>query len=251
MLYEDFWKSSCDWRKTTIYREVTNTLENKKAGCRRWLTRKQMLPIFDNDEGVVDGIIMRKCNDPDLAATETRKHPEEPSLMQYLVLTEDWEESAETNQIREKFKMKERDRSDASSDESSSRDSQDDDDDSDSSDGKGRKKGSKRKESKKKKNDKAISDINSRVRAANEKIKNMSSMSSPKIKNAMESEINSLVSSVTRFRTSLQDALDSGLEDMCDAHCGGEPDRDHQVSHMLDSLASGASSLHSMWDGMG
>eukprot|EP00438_Fugacium_kawagutii_P021620 Skav212204 [mRNA] locus=scaffold754:755188:756150:- [translate_table: standard] len=182
MLYEDFWKSSCDWRKTTIYREVTNTLENKKAGCRRWLTRKQMLPIFDNDEGVVDGIIMRKCNDPDLAATETRKHPEEPCLMQYLVLTEDWEESAETNQIWEKFQMKERDRSNASSDESSSRDSQDDDDDSDRSDGKGRKKGSIEEKEERQDYDhtntcEAISDINSRVRAANEKVKNMSSMS--------------------------------------------------------------------------
>ena len=55
MLYEDFWKSSCDWKKTTIYRSVTNTIENRRSGRRQWLSRKQMLPIFDPDEGIVEG----------------------------------------------------------------------------------------------------------------------------------------------------------------------------------------------------
>ena len=103
MLYEDFFKSSCDWRRTTIYRSVTNTIENKKSGRRKWLTRQQMIPIFDNDEAVVDGIILRKESDPELRETECRKHPEVPSMFQYLVLVEDSEEASETDRIMDKF----------------------------------------------------------------------------------------------------------------------------------------------------
>lgn len=107
MLYEDFWKSSCNWRKTTIYRSVTNTIENRKAGKRQWLTRQQMLPVFDNDTSVVDGIITRKRSDKELLATEVRQHPEHPSLYQYLVLTEDYEEASESDKIIDKFMVTE------------------------------------------------------------------------------------------------------------------------------------------------
>ena len=134
MLYEDFWKSSCNWRKTTIYRSVTNTIENKRTGKRKWLTRKQMLPIFDNDEDIVDGIILRKRSDADLMETEVRAHPEHPDLSQYLVLTEDQEEAKESEKIMDKFMVRERDRGSDSSDSSQSESSGDEsssDDDSD------------------------------------------------------------------------------------------------------------------------
>ena len=154
MLYEDFWKSSCDWRKTTIYRSVTNTIENKRSGRRQWLTRKQMLPIFDNDEGIVDGIILRKRSDPELMASEVRTHPEVPTLSQYLVLTEDHEESNETDRIMDKFSLQERDQdSDDSDDDSSDQGSESDDDDDDESscDKKKKKKPTKTKKGKKNK----------------------------------------------------------------------------------------------------
>ena len=155
MLYEDFWKSSCDWRKTTIYRSVTNTIENKRSGRRQWLTRKQMLPIFDNDEGIVDGIILRKRSDPELMASQVRTHPEVPTLSQYLVLTEDHEESNETDRIMDKFSLQERDQdSDDSDDDSSDQGSESDDDDDDdesSCDKKKKKKPTKTKKGKKNK----------------------------------------------------------------------------------------------------
>lgn len=145
MLYEDFWKSSCNWRKTTIYRSVTNTIENRKAGKRQWLTRKQMFPVFDNDAGVVDGIITRKRSDKELLKTEVRRHPEHPNLFQYLVLTEDYEEATESDKIIDKFMVKDTgDDSDSSDTVSSSDDeSSVDDDDEDE----GRRKGSKSKAS--------------------------------------------------------------------------------------------------------
>mmetsp|Transcript_84046 Transcript_84046/g.133226 ORF Transcript_84046/g.133226 Transcript_84046/m.133226 type:complete len:589 (-) Transcript_84046:34-1800(-) len=267
MLYEDFWKSSCDWRKTTIYRSVTNTIENKKSGRRKWLTRKQMIPIFDNDEAVVDGIILRKRSDPELLHTECRSHPEVPSMYQYLVLVEDSEEASETDRIMDKFSTTERDNGDDDDESSSSDESDGDDDSSDDESGskkkkkrktkgkdskkpkgktpkskkKGSKKGSKSKrktgkgksgknkgqnegkdpEAEKAKeatkllvkdSKKAISDINNRVRQANDKIKTMTSWS-PNIKSAMEKEINGLLARLTRFRSSLQETLDNGSED--------------------------------------
>ena len=150
MLYEDFFKSSCDWRKSTIYRSVTNTIENKKSGRRKWLTRQQMIPIFDNDEAVVDGIILRKESDPELRETECRKHPEVPSMFQYLVLVEDSEEASETDRIMDKFCTTERD-GDDDGDSSSSDGSDDDDESTDSDGGSKKKKKTTRKDSKKRK----------------------------------------------------------------------------------------------------
>lgn len=105
MLYEDFFSSGCDWKKSTIYRSVTNTFENRRTGKRKWLTRQQMLPFFDNDPAVVDAVILRKKSDPELCKNEIRPHPENPSVMQYLVLVEDEEEATERDRILDKFIM--------------------------------------------------------------------------------------------------------------------------------------------------
>lgn len=151
MLYEDFWKSSCDWKKSTIYRSITNTIENKRSGKRKWLTRKQMIPVYDNDESIVDGIIHRKCADPELKEKEVRKHPEAPSVLQYLVLVEDHEKATEKEKIMDKFKLSEA-QGDGSSDESDDDDdASSDDDDDDTPKKKSKKKGSKTKKKKEKK----------------------------------------------------------------------------------------------------
>ena len=147
MLYEDFFKSSCNWKKTTIYRSVTNTIKNRKAGKRQWLTRRQMLPVFDHDADVVDGIITRKRSDKELLATEVRQHPEHPKLSQYLVLTEDWEEATESDKIIDKFMVRDMD-DDSDSSESASSSDDDDTDDEDGDEDEGcRRKGSKTKAS--------------------------------------------------------------------------------------------------------
>ena len=106
MLYEDFFACGGDWKQSTIYKSITNTFENKKSGKRKWLTRKQMLPFFENDEDVVDGVILRKQQDPELRTSEIRKHPEIPKVKQYLVLVEDEEEATESSKILDKFSMK-------------------------------------------------------------------------------------------------------------------------------------------------
>ena len=107
MLYEDFFACGGDWKQSTIYKSITNSFENKKSGKRKWLTRKQMLPYFEHDDSIVDGVILRKQQDPELRASEIRKHPEIPKVKQYLVLVEDEEEATESSKILDKFSMKE------------------------------------------------------------------------------------------------------------------------------------------------
>lgn len=158
MLYEDFWACQGNWTKSTIYRTMSNSFQNKRRGKRRWLTRKQLLPHFDNDESVVDGIIDRKMNDAELRKNEIRSHPENAKLEQYLVLVEDEEEATETDKILDRFSLKESSRGDSSSDADDSEDDGDDGDASQDSDCKGGKgKDSKKgKGSKKDKKEKAI-----------------------------------------------------------------------------------------------
>ena len=143
MLYEDFWKCGGDWYKSTIYKSITNSFTNRKTGKRKWHTRKQMLPYFDDDQAVVDGVILRKKTDPQLSKVEIRDHPENPKIKQYLVLVEDEEVATESEKIADKFLLQEksargkRRRKDDSEDDSDSDDgggtSDEDDDSSDSS----------------------------------------------------------------------------------------------------------------------
>ncbi len=171
MLYEDFWACGGDWKKSYIYRSITNTLENKRTGKRKWLTRKQMIPIFDNDETVVDGVILRKTSDQELRKSEVRQHPENPKVRQFLVLVEDEEEATETDKILDKFSMstnsagrsKDDSGTDAESDQDQDSSAESDDDDPDTppkaSKAKKDKKNKKDKKSLKNKKKKAICSI--------------------------------------------------------------------------------------------
>lgn len=94
-----------------------------------------MLPIFDNDEKIVDGVILRKNSDQELRKTEVRKHPENPEVRQFLVLVEDEEEATETDKILDKFSMSTRSKDDSGADVESDQDqdssAESDDDDPD------------------------------------------------------------------------------------------------------------------------
>lgn len=156
MLYEDFFSCGGDWKRSTIYKSITNSFTNKKTGKRRWLTKKQMLPYFDDDQSVVDAVVLRKKTDPELSKVEIRDHPENPKLKQYLVLVEDEEVATESEKIADKFLLKDKSGSgkrrrkddsedDSSSDDSGSGGSSDKDDDSSDSSSKATKVKSKKK----------------------------------------------------------------------------------------------------------
>ena len=76
-LYEDFLQIEGNWRNSMVYKSIKRTSRNGRRGIRRWLTRSQMLVIFDSTS-IVDSIIARKETDEYLKSTEIREHPDCP-----------------------------------------------------------------------------------------------------------------------------------------------------------------------------
>ena len=77
-MYEDFIACSGSWEKSTLFRTITSSKKNQRRGCRKWLTRRQMLVHF-KDPKLVAAIIHRKMKDKTLRKSEVRRHPEVPS----------------------------------------------------------------------------------------------------------------------------------------------------------------------------
>ncbi|CAE7367143.1 unnamed protein product [Symbiodinium sp. CCMP2592] len=102
-LYEDFVSTGGKWKNGIIYKTVTSKRKNSSLGCRKWLTRSQLLQHFDNDKDIVDAVILRKETDPELRQKEIREHPECPSLTQYLVLVDDAEYDESAVEISDLF----------------------------------------------------------------------------------------------------------------------------------------------------
>ena len=77
-LYEDFVSTGGKWKNGIIYKTVTSKRKNSSLGCRKWLTRAQLLQHFNDDAEIVDAVILRKETDPELRGKEIREHPECP-----------------------------------------------------------------------------------------------------------------------------------------------------------------------------
>ena len=77
-LYEDFVATGGKWKNGVIMKTIRSKKSNGTRACRKWLTRKQMLQYFDNDNDLVEKIIVRKESDPELLKEECRDHPECP-----------------------------------------------------------------------------------------------------------------------------------------------------------------------------
>ena len=60
-----------------VYKSIKSITRNGRRGIRRWLTKSQMLNVFDTAE-IVDSIIARKETDEHLRSTEVREHPDCP-----------------------------------------------------------------------------------------------------------------------------------------------------------------------------
>ena len=142
-LYEDFVATGGNWKNSVIMKSIRSKKSSGKKASRKWVTRRQMLQYFDNDQALVNSIIVRKESDPELLKEECRDHPECPGwdeyhamhlfcnrsrilcfvaylwegLMQYLVLVDDEEMAAESVEIDDLFQGE--DDSASSSDESS------------------------------------------------------------------------------------------------------------------------------------
>ena len=66
------------WKNGIIMKTIRSKKSSGARACRKWLTRKQMLQYFDNDEDLAEKIIVRKESDQELLKAECRDHPECP-----------------------------------------------------------------------------------------------------------------------------------------------------------------------------
>ncbi|CAE7574807.1 unnamed protein product, partial [Symbiodinium necroappetens] len=77
-LYEDFVATGGNWKNSVIMKSIRSKKSSGKKASRKWVTRRQMLQYFDNDQALVNSIIVRKESDPELLKEECRDHPECP-----------------------------------------------------------------------------------------------------------------------------------------------------------------------------
>ncbi|CAE7201315.1 unnamed protein product [Symbiodinium sp. CCMP2456] len=196
-LYEDFVATGGNWKNGVIMKSIRRKRSSGSHACRKWLTRRQMLQYFDNDQKLVDSIIVRKESDPELLKSECRDHPECPGLTQYLVLVEDTEMAAESVEIDDLFQAE--DSSASSSDESSKSDAS-----SSSEDGEDEEKEAARKiglEAKK-----VLNMLSSKIKALNRRSHNL--------KEALAKDLEQSAKKLMNARAKLQQAVDADKDDM-------------------------------------
>ena len=83
-LYEDFLKTAGNWRHSLVYKTIRHKSRSGHRAVRKWLTRSQLVQVF-HDSAMVDSLIARKMGDRELAASETRQHPDIPGLFVFTV----------------------------------------------------------------------------------------------------------------------------------------------------------------------
>lgn len=76
-IWEEYLAVGGDWTKSKYALKLANTKSFERVGARRWMTRKQLIAKYE-DEEVVDAIIEQKRSDPLLARTEIKPHPDAP-----------------------------------------------------------------------------------------------------------------------------------------------------------------------------
>ena len=75
MLLEQWTMAQGQWRHSDFYMQLKQKKRNRKFGCRKWLTRSEMLAKFGS-ASVADEIIAAQMHDENVKATQVRAHPD-------------------------------------------------------------------------------------------------------------------------------------------------------------------------------
>ncbi|CAK9038658.1 Uncharacterized protein SCF082_LOCUS22708 [Durusdinium trenchii] len=97
LLYEQRVQCEGHWKESSFVKELRVTNRSRKKGARKWMTKQELIQKFGS-ERLAMRIIEAKQNDPVLAKSQIRCHPDcpdEPELVQYLVWDMDAEEDTE------------------------------------------------------------------------------------------------------------------------------------------------------------
>lgn len=77
---QDAWAQCAgEWRKSELFKKFTERTTSSSFGARIWLTRAQIAKKYDS-QSIADQICDAKVADPELAATQTKWHPDAPGV---------------------------------------------------------------------------------------------------------------------------------------------------------------------------
>lgn len=77
ILFEQWAECSGNWQKSSLYLQMRESRTNRKHGCRRWMTRKQVIEKWGQKIG--DEICDLKLSDPESSRTQVKNHPDHPT----------------------------------------------------------------------------------------------------------------------------------------------------------------------------
>ena len=78
MLWEEWLHSNEDWSRSTYATTLKRTSSSESMGCRRWMSRGDILKKYDGNTEHRDAIIQSKESDPVLSKTQIKPHPDAP-----------------------------------------------------------------------------------------------------------------------------------------------------------------------------
>ena len=77
IIFDEWLAANEKWKNSKYAISLKKYSGTERVGCRRWLTRKQLLQKYDNEVDVVDAIILAKMEDG-VCDTHVKPHPDAP-----------------------------------------------------------------------------------------------------------------------------------------------------------------------------
>lgn len=79
-VWEEWLKCNEKWGQSTWAITLKQHSSFEKTGCRRWMTRQQLLQKYDQNAEAVDAIIEAK-KEPAMVNTHVKPHPDAPTCV--------------------------------------------------------------------------------------------------------------------------------------------------------------------------
>ena len=80
-LLKEAWEECAgEWKKSSLYKKITNKSKSSTHGARVWLTRGQICAKYNNNMDIANAICKAKEDDPELSQTQIKDHPDAPGV---------------------------------------------------------------------------------------------------------------------------------------------------------------------------
>ena len=78
VLWEEWLHSNEDWSRSTYVTTLKKTSSTESMGCRRWMTKADILKKYNGNNQHCDAIVEAKESDPVLKKSQIKPHPDAP-----------------------------------------------------------------------------------------------------------------------------------------------------------------------------